>query len=238
MPTFPEIRCALPCVVGSRSSILAAKCCTGSRCENKTWYVSPSALNSNPTEEMPPCVHTGVLFAAQEGCTRIILVSSATHIPRCVRDACTLWDGQPRMEAQLGGGFTAKDSQTVSDVGQTAPEEDGEGEAEHGWKPVILASPCGTSFTDYTPGDVAIIEPPHRGDDPALTALGLPVDGRSLEESFPEGLPSRPPLLHELVGQMIRLPKGEKSACFRRDLDALLRRYLEEGREQEREQGK
>lgn len=34
------------------------------------------------------------------------------------------------------------------------------------WRPIILASPSGTSYAGYGPGDVAIVEPPHRGDSP------------------------------------------------------------------------
>ncbi|CAN0523330.1 unnamed protein product, partial [Laminaria digitata] len=71
----------------------------------------------------------------QENCDRIILVSSPTHLPRCLRDACSL--GQ---------------------------EEEEEEERRRRWRPVILASPSGTSYADYGPDDVAIVEPPHRGD--------------------------------------------------------------------------
>lgn len=46
-------------------------------------------------------------------------------------------------------------------------EEEGRGRRRQTlppWRPVILASPSGTSYADYGPGDVAIVEPPHRGD--------------------------------------------------------------------------
>lgn len=193
--------------------------------------------------------NTAILSVLQEGCTRVILVSSPTHISRCVRDACSVWDeglstgasvmgqrawGRDDEPAELGGtsppcqGGVPEAEETTNDNGPGACDAH---KTDDNWRPIILASPCETSFTDYAPDDVAIIEPPHRGDDPVLTAMGLQLDGEPLEEAYPEGLPSRPPLLHELAGQMIRLPKGEKSARFRRELNALLHRYSQDNTE-------
>lgn len=127
----------------------------------------------------------------QENCDRIILVSSPTHLPRCLRDACSVWLDSSQHN------FLPRDATTSITTGEhveaRGAASDGPGEgggdeiegvqeeeaaAEHNekegkgrrrqtlrpWRPVILASPSGTSYADYGPGDVAIVEPPHRGD--------------------------------------------------------------------------
>ncbi|CAM9512096.1 unnamed protein product, partial [Phaeothamnion confervicola] len=84
----------------------------------------------------------------EAGCTRVILVSSPTHLPRCLRDACIIF--------------------AHSDPGNNGGGDDdgGDGAAppDRRWRPVLLASPCDTSYAGAGPADVAVVEPPHRGD--------------------------------------------------------------------------
>jgi len=63
---------------------------------------------------------------------RLILVSSPTHLPRCLRDACVVY-GTARSE-------------------------------RFPWAARLLVCPSGTSYTGAKPEDVAVVEPPHRGD--------------------------------------------------------------------------
>lgn len=100
------------------------------------------------------------------------------------------------------------------------------------WRPLLLASPSDTSFHSYGPDDVAIVEPPHRGDDDrkicfgggVSASRGLGVDppaGKGRVSAEGEGAP---PLLHELVVLALRLG-GD--VMFRAELDGMLRRYLD-----------
>lgn len=112
---------------------------------------------------------------------------------------------------------------------------------QKGWRPLILASPCHTSFEGYGPEDLVIIEPPHRGDDPAMAVFaslspegedvggGVLEEGASSREGGIEELP--PPMIHELAGRVLKVSRGERSARFRQELDALLRRYLDDEEE-------
>eukprot|EP00611_Tribonema_gayanum_P024598 TRINITY_DN5471_c2_g1_i1.p1 TRINITY_DN5471_c2_g1~~TRINITY_DN5471_c2_g1_i1.p1 ORF type:complete len:145 (-),score=37.69 TRINITY_DN5471_c2_g1_i1:41-418(-) len=72
------------------------------------------------------------------------------------------------------------------------------------WAPsVLLCSPCDTCWPGSSPSDVAIVEPPHRGDrDVALDSVPL----------------------HGLVNRMFSLPARDRPA-FQRDLNELLERY-------------
>ena len=62
---------------------------------------------------------------------RIVLVSSPSHIVRCLRDATDLYSRRPEF-----AGFSSS----------------------------LLASPSVTCYEGSTPGDVVVIEPPHRPD--------------------------------------------------------------------------
>lgn len=53
---------------------------------------------------LSPCRH-------QAKCDRVILVSSPTHVPRCVRDACSLWHGS--------SATTAATAEVSSDASRT-----------------------------------------------------------------------------------------------------------------------
>lgn len=151
----------------------------------------------------------------QENCDRVILVSSPTHLPRCLRDACSLWldschhNSLPRdaTHRTIGEHVEKTDAMEHGDdeeAGEGQEEADKHKEEEEGggdkgrrrrhrlpsWRPVILASPSGTSYADYGPGDVAIVEPPHRGDsdrvwgDDAKSA-NVSSDGPSLASIIP-----------------------------------------------------
>lgn len=145
---------------------------------------------------------------------------------------------------------SAKQDDGDGEEGEGGAGEGEEGEGEKGeekeeewwrqWRPVVLASPSGTSYADYGPDDVVIVEPPHRGDDEgtvdrneALSELGElrteSPDG-SPEEAVPdEDVAQRgdnPLLLHELVALALRVKKSDRQ--FRRELEALLGRRLKE----------
>lgn len=150
------------------------------------------------------------------------------------------------------GKVLAKNREVFSSA-VSARQDDGEGEEGEGekgedkeeewrrqWRPVVLASPSGTSYADYGPDDVVIVEPPHRGDDEgsvdrneALSDLG------ELSPKSPDGSPEEvvpdedvaqrgedPLLLHELVALALRVKKSDRQ--FRRELEALLGRRLKE----------
>ncbi|KAJ1459436.1 hypothetical protein M885DRAFT_511400 [Pelagophyceae sp. CCMP2097] len=107
------------------------------------------------------------VFLKAAAIDRVVLVSSPTHAPRCLRDACAVFKGfSPPIE--------------------------------------IVVAPCDTSFAE--PGDLCIIEPPHRGDrDVALDAVNGPP-------------------LHSLANRMLKLNPLLK-ADFARQLDQLLAQF-------------
>ena len=73
----------------------------------------------------------------------VVLVSSPTHAPRCVRDA-----------ARIFHGAEATDSPPGSERGNSGA-----------YRPTILVSPCDTDFAEGEGGAV-VIEPAHRSDRP------------------------------------------------------------------------
>lgn len=163
-------------------------------------------------------------------------MSSPTHLPRCLRDACSLWlddddddeisgdmldaqDPPPertseeirRQDLPIPAGMSpyatvgnangfptatawSTTTEGTTDDGSDAEEVDQEidnsDEAdEHGeeqeeaerrrrprrrrpWRPLILASPSGTNYADYGAADVAVVEPPHRGDSAHVSPVG------------------------------------------------------------------
>ena len=118
--------------------------------------------STNTVEELEAA---RALFEAA-GIDRVILVSSPTHLPRCLRDASVVF-------RKPGSSY----------------------------RPVLLASPCDTPFLNTCAADVAVAEPPHRGDrDPATDP--------------------KPPFC-ELANRMLRLPAHQRPA-FARRVDALL----------------
>jgi DUF218 domain len=92
----------------------------------------------------------GSIFAAAR-IDRVILVSSPTHLPRCLRDACSLWSAPPT-------------SSTTSTSKRSS------------WRPaVVLCSPSDTSYEGCSASDVTVLEPAHRGDrDAALDGDAVP----------------------------------------------------------------
>lgn len=199
-----------------------------------------------------------LLLVGQEACDRVILVSSPTHLPRCLRDACSLWlDPQHKRPPTAGGaiptaGERAEDADAArhrerDNQGRAKREKEEEGgEKERtrprrrrgSWLPLVLASPSDTSFAEYGPGDVAIVEPPHRGDtdggpgsvtfeagnfDGSSTADGASVarDLSGAEEATPALL-----MLHDLVALALRVGKSSEEG-FRKELQELLLRYVD-----------
>ena len=112
--------------------------------------------------------------SGQENCDRVILVSSPTHLPRCLRDACSLWLDPQHQPPPRPGDATPSAGQHADVEGHSKQErleeeEDGGDKARRRrqrrpWLPLVLASPSATSYAGYGPDDVAIVEPPHRGD--------------------------------------------------------------------------
>ena len=124
--------------------------------------------------------------------------------------------------------------------GEEEKEEEEDGRRR--WRPVIFASPSGTSYADYGPDDVVIVEPPHRGDDEGRvdSIAALPDVGQRRAESPHSGSPEEvtpdeglvqhgeedPLLLHELVALALRVKKSDIQ--FRRELEELIGRRLRE----------
>ena len=202
----------------------------------------------------------------QENCDRVILVSSPTHLPRCLRDACSLWldpqhQAPSRTQNRPSAGEHAEDAGTADHGRQDSrgriDEDDGEEEEERirrpTWLPLILASPSDTSYAGYGPSDVAIVEPPHRGDHDwggGDRSAGASTDSAPIpgfpdnsgagegEAAEDDGLAARDAseaeetsttsllLLHDLVGLALRVRKSS-NGVFRRELQELLRRYVD-----------
>ena len=85
-------------------------------------------VNSQNTAE--EIIAAGEIFLKRE-IERVVLVSSPSHIVRCLRDATSIFSEQPRF-AHLA--------------------------------PSLFASPSVTCYEGSSPGDVVVVEPPHRPD--------------------------------------------------------------------------
>ncbi|CAN0347888.1 unnamed protein product [Ascophyllum nodosum] len=157
-------------------------------------------------------VEAGRLFR-KERCDRVILVSSPTHLPRCLRDACSLW-----LEPH---------SSSLNDK-----EGDDEDDWRQRWRPVVLASPSDTSFVDFGPNDVAIVEPPHRPAGGFLETVAL-SSARMLDQStqdaakIAEDVEETAPPLHKLVASALKVGEEDRRQ-FHREFHSLLRRYVPE----------
>eukprot|EP00903_Cladosiphon_okamuranus_P010536 g9966.t1 len=202
----------------------------------------------------------------KEKCDRVILVSSPTHLPRCLRDACSLWldyEHQPPSGAEgaLTDGEHAENSATTNSGGQGDDgrlHENGDGKEERrrrpSWVPLVLASPSDTSYAGYGPEDVAIVEPPHRGDHdwgsggrttgdisnggpgsapiPGFPEGSVAGGGQEVEEGalvardLSQAEEATAPLLHHLVGLALRV-RESSDEVFRKELQELLRRYVD-----------
>lgn len=199
-------------------------------------------------------------------------MSSPTHLPRCLRDACSLWlDPQhqppPRAEgaapptaaAERAGNAGAADHGEKRDQGRLAEGGGGENRRRRqrrSWRPLVLASPSDTSYAGYGPDDVAIVEPPHRGDRdcgpgdgtagarsggpesapiPAFSGASAAEEGKELDDgalaardlSEAAETTTPPLLLHDLVALALRVGKSSDKG-FRKELQELLCRYVKE----------
>lgn len=164
---------------------------------------------------LPPLTAGHTPMFPQEGCDRIILVSSPTHLPRCLRDASSLWLEPPALNPNAScpttqGAACLEEPSTAGD-GIESNCDNIEERLRNQWRPLLLASPSDTSFADFGPEDVAIAEPPHRPD-------------RGQQE---EGYQGTRPLLHELVGSALRVSKEDQHR-FLGEFQALVRRYAPE----------
>lgn len=76
------------------------------------------------------------------------------------RDKDKRFAASVRSEGTLGD----RDARVVDDIYDDCDDESRkEDSAMSAWRPVILASPSGTSYAGYGPDDVVVVEPPHRG---------------------------------------------------------------------------
>ncbi|CAN0465217.1 unnamed protein product [Ectocarpus sp. 8 AP-2014] len=254
----------------------------------------PAVRSQNTRQEL---LEAGCIFR-EKNCERIILVSSPTHLPRCLRDACSLWldnnDHTPAsaaLDSTIGKpgpekGHEEEEEENLARMvnGETEPQKlctrrasflgnqggsfddtkpakdddlvrgdiDDQGEArrqhhQRQWRPLILASPSSTSYANYSPADVAIVEPPHRGDSshhvaeespgsiaPETPESGGPpaaaLNGRRGDfggaRSVPDPEDHVPLMLHELAAMALRVKPGSDKR-FRLEFEALLRRYVD-----------
>ena len=126
--------------------------------------VTADTVSQNTIEE----VEVGLRVFADANCHKAVLVSSPTHLPRCLACAC-------RVEAEQPDLFDGS----------------------------VWASPSDTSYHNFSPGDVVVVEPPHRGDrDTALDRLPF----------------------HEMVKRSYQIGREEKEQ-FLEEFDTLLSRY-------------
>lgn len=227
-------------------------------------------------------------------------MSSPTHLPRCLRDACSLWldnndhhapasdahdstvgkpgskEGQEEEEkeeslarmvrgeagpqklttrrASLSGNQWGSLDDTLSaeanDMVRGDIDDQGEAQRQQHqrqWRPLILASPSSTSYANYSPADVTIVEPPHRGDsnhhvaeesrgtiapetpetgEPPVAAGNGTTGGFGDATSIPDRQSHAPLMLHELVAMALRVKPGSDKR-FRLEFEALLRRYVD-----------
>ncbi|CAN0061468.1 unnamed protein product [Ectocarpus sp. 6 AP-2014] len=243
-------------------------------------------------------LEAGCIFR-EKNCNRIILVSSPTHLPRCLRDACSLWldnndhhtPASAALDSTIGKpgsekGHEEEEEENLARMvnGEAEPQElptrrakflgnqggsfddtmpakhddfvrgdiDDQGEArrqhhQRQWRPLILASPSSTSYANYSPADVAIVEPPHRGDSshhvaeenrgniaPEIPESGEPPaaasNGRRGDFGGARSVPAPedhvPLMLHELAAMVLRVKPGSDKR-FRLEFEALLRQYVE-----------
>ena len=89
-----------------------------------------------------------------DGVDVVVLVSSATHAPRCLRDACRILEewGTEKSTTSLTGLKVANRRRRM-------------------WRPLLLVSPAPTCFYGTTVRDVIIAEPPHLPHPSAPTRL-------------------------------------------------------------------
>lgn len=109
----------------------------------KDRFLASAVIDMRATNTRQELEFAGPIFQAA-GVDRVILVSSPSHAPRCLRDACIAWG--------------PKATPAVKDNKQNIS-------AEVPWSPsILLASSCDTCFTLEGPAGVAIVEPSHRPD--------------------------------------------------------------------------
>jgi hypothetical protein len=90
----------------------------------------------------------------REGVNVVVLVSSAAHAPRCLRDACRILEDW------------GTEKSTTSLKGLKAVSH-----SHRNWRPLLLVSPAPTCFSGSSVRDVIIAEPPHLPHPSAPTRL-------------------------------------------------------------------
>ena len=153
----------------------------------------------------------------QIGVTVIVLVSSATHAPRCLRDASKIletWD-------------IATAAQNV--VKETFPEINGErAERKKKWCPLLLVSPASICYDGYSAADVIIAEPPHLPSSTSclqITKNGMDISNHAKSDvisSTDDDCVLR--CRNGLISDILNLSRNNLLA-FNSDLDGLLQQY-------------
>lgn len=144
------------------------------------------------------------------GVNVIVLVSSATHAPRCLRDASKVLENW-KTESDHDGDVPCTDKGHFKRIQ---------------WSPLLFVSPAATCFEGCFAGDVVIAEPPHL---PCSSSIGrnLVSDiaiSATDDAAMCERQHSAQWCRNKLVSRILKL-KHESLSSFNSDLDDLLRRY-------------
>ena len=136
----------------------------------------------------------------QLGVTVIVLVSSASHAPRCLRDACKVLESWGTVKA--GAASSSR------------------------WCPLLLVSPASTCYDGCSAGDVIIAEPPHLPPPPPSVPPShrLDPDGAGSSDG---GDPYARCVLrsrNRLISRILSV-KQDQLADFNLELEGLLSRY-------------
>jgi hypothetical protein len=144
------------------------------------------------------------------GVNVIILVSSATHAPRCLRDASKILENWKT-------NYNQDDNVLVADRSDCNSNR---------WSPLLFVSPAATCFEGCYAGDVVIAEPPHL---PYSSSARSNLAGDRLVSTTDDAAMCE--LQHKaqwyrnmLVSRILKL-KQESLLSFNSDLDDLLKRY-------------
>jgi hypothetical protein len=144
------------------------------------------------------------------GVNVIVLVSSATHAPRCLRDASKILENWK-------ADYSQDDNVPIADRSDCNSNR---------WSPLLFVSPAATCFEGCFAGDVVIAEPPHL---PYSSSARSTLAGDLLVSTTDDAAVCE--LQHKaqlgrnsLVSRILKVKK-ESLQSFNSDLDDLLKRY-------------
>ena len=155
------------------------------------------------------------------GVTVIVLVSSATHAPRCLRDASKILETWDITHA----------AQNI--VKEALPGTGGErAERKKKWCPLLLVSPSSTCYDGCSAADVIIAEPPHLPPSDScvlLTKNNMDISNRAkfkVISSTNDECVLR--YRNSLISDILNL-RQDNLLTFNSDLDKLLQQYKRGG---------